>query len=385
MDEQPTDSSGQQLSAFFARHGHVVDTRTTPPKSIEEKALDPRPVITYIMSDGAEIDVKMASADRSQEIVRQAEQNASQAAQEQTRAANEATYQAHRAQEQADAAAVRQQQQAEADARARAAKQGEPISTPPGQKNITIRDDTAPGGFRSIPNPSYEDPSTKPMTAYEQANLAHQQALEQAAQARQDAEDKRADLARQVELGKLKANEALDEYNRYIQQTVTIPLQLSAEARNRAAEERQQAEFTDRQQQERVAYEQRRQEFALTAGQDAVSNYLKQMPYMVGPAFGGQFANALNVLGTGKGKIKFTGDAFTYDLPDLDAIARQHVAEALANVSPAAQAYLDAGGMLQPSKPVQYPTDIPSADLSGAPAPYHASDQFDQDGNYIGP
>lgn len=374
MDEQPTDSSGQQLSAFFARHGHVVDTRTTPPKSIEEKALDPRPVVTYIMSDGAELDVKMASADRPQEIVRQAEQNASQAAKEQDRQQAEATWQAHN-----------QQQQAEADARARAAKQGEPISTPPGQKSITIRDDTAPGGFRSIPNPSYEDPSTKPMTAYEQANLAHQQALDQAAQARQDAQDKRDELAKQVELGKLKATEALDEYNRYIQQTVTIPLQLSAEARSRAAEERQQADFQDRQQQERVAYEQKRQEFALSAGQEAVSNYLKQMPYMVGPSFGGQFANALNTLATGKGKIKFSGDAFTYDLPDLDAIARQHVAEALASISPAAQAYLDAGGMLQPSKPVDYPTPVPSADLSGAPAPYHASDQFDDQGNYIGP
>lgn len=225
----------------------------------------------------------------------------------------------------------------------------------------------------------------KPLTPYEQRSLEHQAAMDKAAEERDKAQAVRDQLAKQVELGKLKATDALNEYNRYIQEHITTPLALSAEARARAAEERQQADFFDRQQQERVTYEQKRQEFALGFGQEAVANYLKQMPYMVGPAFGGQFANALNVLGTGKGKIKFTGDAFTYDLPDLDAIAKQHVAEALANVSPAAQAYLDAGGMLQPSKPVQYPTGIPSADLSGAPAPYHASDQFDQNGNYIGP
>jgi len=73
---------------------------------------------------------------------------------------------------------------------------------------------------------------------------------------------------------------------------------------------------------------------AQNAGEFAVKTVLDQMPYMVGPSFGGDFSKALNVLSSGGGPVSFSPDAFTFQLPDLNAIADRAATRALSALSP---------------------------------------------------
>lgn len=76
---------------------------------------------------------------------------------------------------------------------------------------------------------------------------------------------------------------------------------------------------------------------AQQAGRDAVAAYTA-IPSRdrVGPGYGQAFANAYNSWKTGKPAPDITPDAVTYNAPDLQAMAQQATAAALAHISPTA-------------------------------------------------
>lgn len=83
-----------------------------------------------------------------------------------------------------------------------------------------------------------------------------------------------------------------------------------------------------------ATYEKSRQDTALTAGRQAVTDTLSSLKYRVGPTFGAEFSKALGVLSGGGGKVNFSPSAFTYDMPNMDQIAEQATSRALAHISP---------------------------------------------------
>jgi hypothetical protein len=103
--------------------------------------------------------------------------------------------------------------------------------------------------------------------------------------------------------------------------------------------------------------------FGMTAGQNAVENYRSTMPYRVGPAFGSQFSEALNTISRGGGPVNFSADAFTYQMPDFEAMAQQGAARAIAQLKGGLGAF---GGMAGPAPAVQV---APSPGPAPAPFP----------------
>src|SRR5205085_10927014 len=83
-----------------------------------------------------------------------------------------------------------------------------------------------------------------------------------------------------------------------------------------------------------ATYERSRQETALTAGRNAVSDTQATLPYMVGPSFGADFSKALHTLSSGGGAVNFSPSDFTYDMPNFNQISEQATAQALAHISP---------------------------------------------------
>jgi len=150
----------------------------------------------------------------------------------------------------------------------------------------------------------------------------------------------REERANNIAQGKLSADEADRKYDRDYRDQVETPLKRAAEARAQdAARRAEEKARTDREQyqQEQVSArekeETRRAEadrkFGYDAGQDAVSTALKLLPYRVGPTFGAEFSTALNTLSSGGGPVNFSPGAFSFDMPDVNAIADREVSRAL--------------------------------------------------------
>lgn len=201
-----------------------------------------------------------------------------------------------------------------------------------------------------------------------------------AAEAQQRATALREERANAVATGRLTLDQANAEYDRRYKEEVETPLKRSAE--QRAVEAAKRAEDQARFEREKFRQEQvssrekettRRQEaeakFSYDAGQDAVSQAMKLLPYRVGPTFGAEFSQALNTLGNGGGAVNFTPGAVTFDAPDYASIAEQAAqrAHALFNLpapaapgmpaAPAAPAPVAAPGV--PVAPVAPPTGLP--------------------------
>lgn len=178
-------------------------------------------------------------------------------------------------------------------------------------------------------------------------------------------EAKKAELDARVTNREMDAAQAKAEYDRWWDQTIRIPAerhkQEIEDAQRRLDEEK--AAFERRKyQQEQVSArekEQTRQReadraFAYTAGQDAVANRLKLLPYEVDPSFGPSLAGIYNRIMPGA----FQPGAFTTQLPDLDALAQRHIGPLLdlhasPVTGPSAQAA--AAQVAQPGQPATDP------------------------------
>lgn len=226
------------------------------------------------------------------------------------------------------------------------------ISAPPGQRRIAQQDNE--GNITSVENPNFDE------AAYER------QAAKEQAQAERDR------LSLQIEAGKLTEASAANQYKRWFDENVTIPLQRAQEARARAAELRAAQEAEDRRQQFAATYEKDRQTTAINAGNQAAQTFNSNLQYRVGPKFGEQFSQALNSFQPGAPPAQFTADAFTFKGPSIEAVARKATAKALAGISPYAQA-IAAGGQREPTV-ASYGPGMDAA--GGAPPPTAAPPDY---------
>lgn len=141
------------------------------------------------------------------------------------------------------------------------------------------------------------------------------------------------DLANQNAQGLIDQRERDARWKRWYDENVTIPMAQATEARARAAEARaaeqeRRAAATAAQQ-----AEQARQQFGYTAGRDAVADELKLLPTRVGADFFAQKDANEARIAAGQ-PTQYSASAFTTPAPNLQEIARQATARALANISP---------------------------------------------------
>jgi hypothetical protein len=185
--------------------------------------------------------------------------------------------------------------------------------------------------------------------------------------ARAEAETQR--LNQLIAQQRMTSEQAKEEYSRWMDQNVVVPLKLSEEARARNTESRS-IEMEQRRRAEAAAKEEFEvSKWGYDQGQEAIANELKLLPYAVGPAFAEQFSGALKNLAKGKGYGGFTADAFRIQKPDFQGIAERETARALASISPYAERLASAYGnesvMGQTPQATDYSQLTPP---SGAPA-----------------
>jgi hypothetical protein len=225
-----------------------------------------------------------------------------------------------------------------------AATANRPTMISPGstRRNITF---LGPEGLSTQDNPEFDQ------AAYDRAE----------AQATAKAERDR--LSLMIQAGQLSEQTAATQYKRWFDENVTVPLQRAQEARARATELRVAQEAEDKRQQFAADYEKSRQTTALSAGQQAASAFNTNLQYQVGPAFGEQFAGALNSLRGGPAQ-QFTADAFTFKGPAIEEVARKATAQALSTISPYAKAISTAGN--RPLQVAEYDPSMTPAAMGGA-------------------
>lgn len=215
------------------------------------------------------------------------------------------------------------------------------LSAPAEQEFIVRTDPSKPGGTTQLRNP----------------NFAPADRGRRLAELKRQAEQKRDQLRAEVDAGAKSEEQARAEFDAWYD--VTIEPQAAAlqaeqatvdasNARTAAADQR--AELTAE-----STYETNRQNVARQAAADAVDRVTRTLPMRVGPNFGTNFARALETLSTG-GPSPFSASDFTYDMPDLNAIAEQATSRALAGISPYAAARANA----------PMPAIPPGLDIAGA-------------------
>ena len=149
------------------------------------------------------------------------------------------------------------------------------------------------------------------------------------------------------------------QINAYYKENVEGPIaqanQKLAEDRAKLEREKFQAEQVTTAGREQTRQREAGATFAYNAGQDAVSNAMKLLPYQVGPTFGAEFSKAISGFGKGDDAMSFSPSALTYDAPDYNQIAEQAAQRAH---------QLWTTGQTLGQMPVAQPGAVP-----GAPAP----------------
>jgi hypothetical protein len=176
----------------------------------------------------------------------------------------------------------------------------------------------------------------------------------------------------QIEQGKLDAQAAKDAYDRFYKEEVELPFKAAQEERARAADERLVQMEQRRRLEAGAADDVVRSKFGYDAGRDAVKDAKDMLPYMVGPNFNRNMAEAVNNLSRGKGGTNFSPEDFLFQIPDFEAIAEKGAANALKGLSPYADRLAAQGGAMgiDPNEQLSRPNmeGLPARpDLSGAP------------------
>lgn len=186
----------------------------------------------------------------------------------------------------------------------------------------------------------------------------------------------REERANNIAERKMSIDEADRLYDRRYRDEVETPLKRAAEQRAVEAAKRQeeQAAFERRKYEEQQVTAREKEttrrreaglEYGYRAGQDAVSNALKLLPYRAGPAFASEYAAALGVLSGGGGPVSFSPGAFEFQEPDLTALADQAAQRAAQQFSATGMSAAFSPG--QPAPPPVAPP-VPPAPPTGAPA-----------------
>ncbi len=216
-------------------------------------------------------------------------------------------------------------------AEARAAKKDERDATKPeflsradpDSKNIAMFDPVS-GQVRTVANPNYDE-------------------------AKVEAQRKKDELTLAIQLRKMSSEEATAEYSRWFKQNVEVPFMQAAEARSRAQEQRAALDAEERRRQFASDFSLRKASLGEEAGQHAAQNEIALLPYRAGPAEASQMSSAINSLAQGgsldkdaSAGINFTADAFQFDRPDFEGIAKKATEQALGhltNYRPSSQGY----------------------------------------------
>lgn len=194
---------------------------------------------------------------------------------------------------------------------------------PAPQGEFVQRYDPATGTYSTVPNAAY----TPPLSDDPVQRIAQAQARGLALRDR---------LNEEVNAGTKTRDQALAEFDAYWGPNVAVPRQqLEADRARQAytdsvAVQQENQRRTDAAQ----AYEERRLTAGRTAGQDAVSRAQATLPYMVGPTFAEDFSKALGTLSSGGGAVSFKPESFMFDMPDLDKLAAEASAAAIARMGP---------------------------------------------------
>jgi hypothetical protein len=192
------------------------------------------------------------------------------------------------------------------------------VNAPATSQFITTMDQD--GKVGTVPNPNYQ-PTTM-------AQIAGQQvALQQQAQSQHD------QINSNLQNGVYGSGpDAQDKANAAWQQWWAQNIEPQKAA---LAQAQQQAAFDQQKQQQDLARANYQQ--AQTAGQNAVANYAATLPMRVGPGYGQAVNQIVNAFATGKPVQNLdVANAVTFKMPDLQQMAQQATAQALAHISPAA-------------------------------------------------
>jgi hypothetical protein len=180
----------------------------------------------------------------------------------------------------------------------------------PESKNIAVFDPRT-GSIVTTPNPNYD-------------------------RAKVEAQQKKDELTLAIQLRKMSADEATAEYTRWYKSNIELPFMQAQEARARAQENRAALEAEERRRQFAADFGLRKSQFGEQAGQNAVGNELALLPYRAGPQEAEQMSAAINSLAKGgslandaSAGINFTADAFQFNRPDFEGIAKKATARAL--------------------------------------------------------
>lgn len=213
-----------------------------------------------------------------------------------------------------------------------AATGGFTLSSVPGQQA------TATSGMETVRDPAtgrpigLRDPRTGSMIALPEPGDTGAKLAGLQAQARAE----RDRLLKLRDTGALSDTDASKQFDAYWQTTIEPQKAQLAQDQARDLETQRIADDTRLRQNATAegSYEQSRQAFAQDAGESAVDDVLKTLPFRVGPNFGANFAKGLETLSSGGGAVRFDASDFTYDMPNVAEISQQATARALAGMSP---------------------------------------------------
>ncbi len=142
-------------------------------------------------------------------------------------------------------------------------------------------------------------------------------------------------LQNEIALGRLKREEATEQFDQWLQVNVEMPLKLYGLRQQQEQEERLRASDEARLRMDQATFGYNMQQAAEAAGERAVRRELDTLPSLVGPTFAKEYAAGLNALMNRTGEnVTFSPESFTYEMPDLKKIAADETARVLAAISP---------------------------------------------------
>lgn len=219
----------------------------------------------------------------------------------------------------------------------------------PANQNIAQYDPTT-GQITATPNPNYD-----------------------AVKAEADRVQKELTLG--IQLNQYSAQEAKTKYDQWFAENVTVPFQAAQEERARAADQRAAMQAEEQRNQFGAQFGLDKAKFGQAAGDDAAKNEIALLPYRVGGNFGPDMSSAVNSLAAGgdvggpspSAGIHFSPTDFTYNKPNLAAIAQKATAAALAHLTdykPTAGSFPSVSGGVPTPNFSSAPTSTPPIDLS---------------------
>ena len=192
----------------------------------------------------------------------------------------------------------------------------QPVSTPTDTAANVAVWNPATQQMESVPNPIYDEAKVQA------ARLKDQ-------------------LSTGIALNQITAQQAAQQYKQWWDTNVELPFKQAAEVRARAAEQREALAAEDRRKQFASDFSLRQANLGFSAGDAAVKNEISLLPYRAGPTEAAEMSAAITSLGQG-GKIAgpdagagihFTPEAFQFDRPDFDKIAKKATSRALKGIT----------------------------------------------------